>query len=251
MKLMNFVKNTSLREFLATIAISFCTIILASCGDDDSSTSSASYNMEVFSDVSKLPKCTKSNEGEMAWVKGEKSARVCVDEKWYSTVGSDSTDTFSCSTEKLKDKNGVKIICNGDSVGVVFNGKDGSDGKNGTDGKNGKDGSNGKNGLDGIGCSISKIDEQKVRVICGKDSTILFVGSESDVTESSQTPVVVDSEKVAVSLNEVSGVSQKGPFLSGSRVLIREMEDGRTLTQTGNSFNGKILNDKGEFKIKA
>ena len=251
MKLMNSVKNTSLREFLATIAISLCTIILASCGDDDSSTSSASYNMEVFSDVSKLPKCTKSNEGEMAWVKGEKSARVCVDEKWYSTVGSDSTDTFSCSTEKLKDKNGVKIICNGDSVGVVFNGKDGSDGKNGTDGKNGKDGSNGKNGLDGIGCSISKIDEQKVRVICGKDSTILFVGSESDVTESSQTPVVVDSEKVAVSLNEVSGVSQKGPFLSGSRVLIREMEDGRTLMQTGNSFNGKILNDKGEFKIKA
>ncbi|SMG21212.1 FISUMP domain-containing protein [Fibrobacter sp. UWB13] len=251
MKCMNSVKNTSLQEFLVIIAISLCAIILASCGDDDSSTSSASYNMDVVSDVSKLPKCTKSNEGEMAWVKGETSARVCVDEKWYSTVGSDSTDTFSCSTKELKDKSGVKIICNGDSVGVVFNGKDGSDGKNGTDGKNGKDGSNGTNGQDGVGCSISKIDEQKVRVICGKDSTILFVGSESDESESSQNPVVIDSEKVAVSLNEVSGVSQKGPFLSGSRVLIREMEDGRTLTQTGNSFNGKILNDKGEFKIKA
>ena len=37
----------------------------------------------------------------------------------------------------------------------------------------------------------------------------------------------------------------------GSKVLVREMEDGRTLTQTGNSFNGKILNDNGEFKINA
>ncbi|MBR4398046.1 MAG: hypothetical protein IKT05_02520, partial [Fibrobacter sp.] len=63
--------------------------------------------------------------------------------------------------------------------------------------------------------------------------------------------IVLDSEKVAVSLDEVSGVTQKGPFLSGSRVLVREMTDGRTLTQTGNSFNGKILNDNGEFKIKA
>ena len=222
---------------------------LIACGDDDSSSSSASYNMDVVSEVSELPKCTKSNEGEMAWVKGETSARVCIDEKWYSTVDSDSSATFSCITKELKDNSGVKIICNGDSVGVVYNGKDGTDGKDGKNGTNGKDGSSGKNGTDGVGCSIAKIDEQKVRVICGKDSTVLYVGSASG--ETAQNPVVVDSEKIAISLDEITGVTQKGPFLMGSKVLVHEMEDGRTLSQTGNSFSGKIVNDKGEFKINA
>ena len=46
-------------------------------------------------------------------------------------------------------------------------------------------------------------------------------------------------------------IMQKGPFLSGSKVLVKEMEDGRTLTQTGNTFNGKILNDNGQFRINA
>jgi hypothetical protein len=40
---------------------------------------------------------------------------------------------FACSTEPLDDDSGVKIICGGDSVGVVLNGKNGKDGKNGED----------------------------------------------------------------------------------------------------------------------
>ncbi|MBQ9227178.1 MAG: hypothetical protein IJ177_13560, partial [Fibrobacter sp.] len=94
-----------------------------------------------------------------------------------------------------------------------------------------------------------KIDELSVRVTCGTESTVLYVGEMPDTT--GQGEVVLDSEKIAISLDEVSGVTQKGPFLMGSKVLVREMEDGRTLTQTGNSFNGKILNDNGEFKINA
>lgn len=46
-------------------------------------------------------------------------------------------------------------------------------------------------------------------------------------------------------------ITQKGPFLSGSKVLVKEMEDGRTLTQTGNTFDGKILIDNGQFRINA
>ena len=96
---------------------------------------------------------------------------------------------------------------------------------------------------------MEKIDELSVRVTCGTESTVLYVGELPDTT--GQGEVFLDSEKIAISLDEVSGVTQKGPFLSGSKVLVREMEDGRTLTQTGNSFNGKILNDNGEFKINA
>lgn len=59
-----------------------------------------------------------------------------------------------------------------------------------------------------------------------------------------------DSENISVTLNEVSGVSQKGPFLMGSKVQMFEISNGRSLNQSGKSFNGKISNDKGEFKIK-
>ena len=41
---------------------------------------------------------------------------------------------LACTTETLDDDSGVKIICGGDSVGVVLNGKDGKNGKNGKDG---------------------------------------------------------------------------------------------------------------------
>ena len=289
---------------------------LASCGDDCVTETYNQMGMEVVEDVDELPKCTKNNEGEQAFVKGEKSPRVCVDEKWFATTSNEKDTVYieksslGCSTKELKDKSGVKIVCGGDSVGVVLNGKDGSDGtdgKNGIDGKNGKDGTDGKNGAngkDGSSCTVLTLkDNSGLKVVCGGDSvgvvlngkdgsdgsdgkngadgkdgtngingkdgsgctlaqqgnvvtikcgdksTTIDLGTEENPVENP--PVVLDSEKVAVSLDEVSGVTQKGPFLSGSRILVREMEDGRTLTQTGNSFNGKILNDNGEFRIKA
>jgi len=46
----------------------------------------------------------------------------------------------------------------------------------------------------------------------------------------------------------VDGVSQKGPFLTGSTVTLQEL-DAKSLEQTGKSFKGKITNDKGEFAV--
>ena len=48
---------------------------------------------------------------------------------------------------------------------------------------------------------------------------------------------------------EVAGVSQKGPFVTGSAVTVQEL-DGITLKQTGKSFKGSIKSDKGDFVIK-
>ena len=47
---------------------------------------------------------------------------------------------------------------------------------------------------------------------------------------------------------KVSGVSQKGPFVTGSAVTVQEL-DGITLKQTGKSFKGSIKSDKGDFAI--
>ena len=279
-------------------------LLLAACSDDSATekiVEVAGSSMEVVADVSMLPPCTASNDGEMVWVKNETTPRMCSDGKWYAVA--EGSVAATCHSEALANGSGIKVVCGGDSIGVLLNGVDGqdgaqgkqgekgsagdvgkagtdgssgnagSDGKDGVDGKdgedgapgadgkdgkngedgapgiNGKNGQDGRNGQDGTGCSLEKIDEQQVRIICGNDSTILYSGELPDTV--GQGEIVLDSEKIAISLDEVSGVSQKGPFLNGSSVLVREMEDGRTLTQTGNSFNGKILNDKGEFQINA
>ena len=46
----------------------------------------------------------------------------------------------------------------------------------------------------------------------------------------------------------IEGLSQKGPLLTGASVTAQELE-GMSLLQTGKSFKGKIINDKGEFLI--
>ena len=72
---------------------------------------------------------------------------------------------------------------------------------------------------------------------CGEDSNKTSGGS------------VEDQEVVAISDKTISGVSQKGPFVNGSSVTVQEL-DGETLAQTGNSYEGKIKNDLGEFSVK-
>ncbi len=244
----------------------FCALLLLACGEETVSEKILNNRISVVSSVAELSECGKSNDGEQALVKEESSVRVCSDGKWFAVVGDTvylQDESFACYAEKLLDGSGTKILCNGDSVGVVLNGENGANGEDGADGKmglrgiRGEQGDDGKNGLqgpkgdsgavgdvgeNGIGCSIKKIDEVSVRVVCAADSTTLYIGD---------APMELDSEKVAVSLDEVSGASQKGPYLSGSKVSAYEISDGRTLKQTGNVFNGKIANDKGEFRINS
>ena len=46
----------------------------------------------------------------------------------------------------------------------------------------------------------------------------------------------------------ISGFAQKGPFLKGSSVTLYEL-DGTTFAQTGKTFKGEVVNDRGEFSI--
>ena len=262
------------------VTIASVALLLSACGENTTTekiVEVASSGVEVVTDVSQLPPCSATNEGELVWVRNEATPRMCSGSLWYAVA--EGSVAATCSTQPLLDGSGVKILCGGDSIGVVLNGAkgdkgdtgaqglqgiagkngadgapgtDGAPGANGNDGKDGADGKDGEDGNDGapgVGCSMETIDDLSVRVTCGTESTVLYVGELPDTA--GQGGVVLDSEKIAISLDEVSGVTQKGPFLSGSKVLVREMEDGRTLTQTGNSFNGKILNDNGEFKINA
>ena len=56
------------------------------------------------------------------------------------------------------------------------------------------------------------------------------------------------SEEGALYSGSIEGLSQKGPLLTGASVTVQELE-GTQLLQTGKSFKGKIINDKGEFLV--
>ena len=98
-------------------------VLLTACGEQGTTENITQINqmgMDVVASVKDLPKCTKDNEGEQAFVKGESSPRICVDKKWFATKQDSTKDSaadFSCITKQLKDNSGVKIICNGDSIG--------------------------------------------------------------------------------------------------------------------------------------
>ena len=55
---------------------------------------------------------------------------------------------------------------------------------------------------------------------------------------------------VAIKDKSISGVSQKGPFVTGSTVKLYEL-DGKTYASTGKSFPGKIASDDGKFSVSS
>ena len=203
--------------------------LLAACGDTVENTTVNQMGMSIVASEDDLPECTEDNEGEQAAVKGESFIRVCEDGDWASMNGGGSAD-FSCTTKELKDKSGIKIICNGDSIGVVRNGEKGEKGETGKTGKSGEEGS---------GCTVTQTDST-ITVVCGDDSTTIELGARETVDDSD-----------AVSLDSLAGYSQKGPFLKGATVYLYELDNGKTLKQTNGNFTSYITRDDGYYKFTA
>ena len=294
-----------MKKIFSALALSSL-FFLAACGEQGTTENITQINqmgMEVVSSVKDLPKCTKDNEGEQALVKDETFPRICVDGKWFAsketardTVYLDGGD-LSCTTKELKDKSGLKIICNGDSIGVVLNGAkgdkgdageqgaqgergfqgergiqgekgdpgeqglQGEKGKQGIQGKTGKQGEKGDtgdkgdpgdkgdSGKDGASCSIAGQTDSTVTIKCGEKSVVLNLGGKgsSGIVDTLE----LDSEKIAISLDTLTGFSQKGPFLKGSSVYLYELSDGRTLKQTNGNFTSNITSDDGRYSFQS
>ena len=228
-----------MKKIFAPLAIA--AVFFAACGDTVENVSQINHmGMDIVDSEDELPECTDENEGDQAYVKGETYARLCVDGKWLAIEGGKDTivvagDTvflgggdFSCKTEELADKSGLKIVCNGDSIGVVLNGTNGEDGKKGEEGD---------------GCTITQNDTA-VTVTCGDKTTTIKLGAETPADTS-----VTDTSDSEVSLDSLAGYSQKGPFLKGSRVFLYELDNGRTLKQTNGNFTSYITSDNGRYKF--
>ena len=256
---------------LRTILV-LATIFFVACGDETTQINQTSMN--VFATEEDLPVCTQDNENELAWVKGESSVRICSDGTWFATFIEDtlSSGEFKCRSIELVDGSGFSIVCNGDTIGVVLNGKDGTDGEkgdkgkdgedgekgdkgdkgiageNGTDGKDGtkgndgRNGVNGKNGSDGVNCSITGTTDLTATVTCGDSVFVveLSFSQNKDTVEN-------DSERVATKIRSFEGFAQKGPFVKGSAVYLYELSDGRTLKQTNGNYLNYIMRNDGYY----
>ena len=186
-------KNILLSPWNHVVTIGVAAFLLAACGDDVTQINQT--GIEAVDAEDDLPKCTKDNENELVFVKEDLTARICTDGEWVAMKGESS-----CTTKELKDKSGYKIVCDGDSIGVVLNGSDGKDGKD---------------------------------------------------AELPQDTLEADSERVAISLDSLVGVTQKGPFLKGSTVYLYELSDGHTLKQTNGNFTSNITSEDGRYKFTA
>ena len=130
--MMRYFERSKSRAAAAALGAAF---LLAACGDETTEITQINQTgLEVVESEDDLPECADENLGALALVQGETAVRVCVNGEWLVTKSGDDSD-LNCKTEELKDGSGLKIICNGDSIGVVLNGSDGKAGKDGKDGE--------------------------------------------------------------------------------------------------------------------
>ncbi len=189
------------KQIIVSLSVVAAGIILSACGDDVTKVTNEVSGMEVVASADSFGKCESTNVGKTVFASDENTAYVCADSGWVPL--SKKQEDVVCVAEQLSDSSGYKIICGGDSVGVVkngLNGENGLDGKNGEKGENGTsctvenlsdgsgykvvcngdsvgvitNGSNGEDGADGSGCSLTDNGDGTVTQVCGKDSVDLY-----------------------------------------------------------------------------
>ena len=201
---------------------------LAACGDDITEINANVGAVETSKD---LPECTKDIAGQTAFVSETHEFLGCDGKEWRTlSANTVSVGDNVCTSTSLSDDSGFEIFCNGESIGKVKNGQKGDKGDAGT------------------GCKIQESTELTATIACGSETFTM------DFTGYVDVPAECDSTDAdcAVPLDNVdlSGVSQKGPFVSGTDVTAYELENGKSLKQTGKTFGGKIENQDGSFNIR-
>ena len=63
-------------------------------------------------------------------------------------------------------------------------------------------------------------------------------------------PILQTWKRIPVSLDTLTGLAQKGPFLKGGTVSLLGLSDGRTLKPTGVVYSADVIGDDGLFRLK-
>lgn len=241
-------------------------LALLACGDDVTkmtNVTNETTGLEVAASADSLGTCDSSVIGKMMFASSENAVYVCADSGWTSLSksaadgkngadgsdgkdGENGLDGASCTVKALASGAGYKIICGGDSVGVILNGKNGSDGIDGKDGAagnsctaktledgsgykivcggdsvgvilngaNGKDGADGENGTDGkdgtngTSCTVAALaDSSGYKIVCGGDSVGVILNGSDGKDGSSNCSLAYNSAGSATLICEGTSVS--------------------------------------------
>ena len=221
----------------------FCTTLFFAACDEELTTISGS-SAETATAFSDLEECNKSIVGKLVYVSDSTRMYACTDEGWAAfkvaaengkngsngadgkdgtngkngkdgTNGKDGingkdgkngSDGVSCTVKAIDD--GYKVLCGGDSVGVLLNGTDGAAGKSCTT-KQVKDGievscpgaepvvvKNGTSGAAGSSCTTKQV-EDGIEVSCpGADPVVVKNGTSGAAGSSCTTKQVEDGIEV-------------------------------------------------------
>ena len=133
--------------------------LITACDESSSVVEASATTAETYTSKDSIPDCDKKYEGQFAIVPSKKEMYVCSNGEWINMVGkvseSEPAAKLSCNTEELKDKSGLKIVCNGDSIGVV---------------KNGQNGEKAEVSTETIPCTVEQLADSSATVTCGETS---------------------------------------------------------------------------------
>ena len=131
------------KSFFLLVPAAFGLLMMSACSDDSSAAAS------------------NSNQSSCALNPSETGLEINCNGESYGFLKTSSKGVYgSCGAEALKDDSGYKLVCGGDSVGVVYNGIRGRNGENGTNGlpgPQGEQGADGSNGAPGASCRAEQV----------------------------------------------------------------------------------------------
>ncbi|MBO4436884.1 MAG: hypothetical protein J5791_08390 [Fibrobacter sp.] len=105
------------------------------------------------------------------------------------------------------------------------------------------------NSANSTGCEITESTALTATIACGSETFTMDLTGYVDQPEECDATLYEDCTG-PVDVVKLSGVSQKGPFVTGTDITAYELENGRSLKQTGKTFGGKIEREDGTFDIK-
>ena len=103
-----------------SVMMASASLLFLACGDDITEVNR--FDGILTSDSLESLECNDKNDGQLAYIADSAKFFACFDGEWQSVTGAKAAN--NCSVEPLKKKDGYKVVCGGDSVGVLLSGKD-------------------------------------------------------------------------------------------------------------------------------
>lgn len=186
-----YLQTTSIAAFAAGLAI------FTACNDEITEVTQKTGidSVEAFTD---LPKCGKSEIGSLAYAADSAKVYTCTSDGWVTLNGADGKDGAngkdgrdgkdgtdgkdgskgkdgqSCTIKKLDSGKGYKVLCDGDSVGVLLNGAKGDKGDKGDNGAPGGKDTTVIETSSTSSCTLDDDGHGTVTITCGTTTSKIY-----------------------------------------------------------------------------